>query len=54
LKNNAKRLEDQGEKILKELQTKGDELLKDKLERQKNLNETTYKLNEYLKEFPDH
>jgi hypothetical protein len=40
--------------VLKELRGKGDELVKEKLATEKVLNESTYKLNEYTKEFPDH
>ena len=54
LNESSRQQEHESESKLRELKQRGDELVKDKLANEKNFNEATYKLNEYMKEFPDH
>ena len=46
--NSSREMEKDRELKLRELKQKGDELVKDKLNKEKEVNEVTYKLNQYM------
>lgn len=54
LRRSGQELEEANQKELSEARSRGDELVSEKLAQEKLLNQVTSKLNDYMKQFPDH
>lgn len=54
LRRSEQELEEANQKELSEARSRGDELVSEKLAQEKLLNQVTSKLNDYMKQFPDH